>query len=106
MIAGLSDTEQAFLGREVFTPLHRAGRRCWIFGSRARGDHQPFSDVDLLIDGPEASRALLGSLEERLVESNFPYKVDLVHLPDLAESYRERVLRERRAAVEPAHARG
>jgi len=54
--------------------------KIYLFGSRARGDNTPFSDVDI---GFLASRDItdkLTILKEILEESNFPYKVDLVDL--------------------------
>jgi len=54
--------------------------KVYLFGSRARGDNTPFSDVDI---GFLASRDIsdkLTILKEILEESNFPYKVDLVDL--------------------------
>jgi len=95
VIHGLTDSEQQFLQREVVLPLTRAGFRVWCFGSRARGEQQRFSDVDLLVDGPGHSRAVIGEIEEKLVDSHFPYKVDIVAEADLASSYRESVRRER-----------
>lgn len=95
MISGLSATERRFLHDEVIQPLQRAGYRVWCFGSRARGDERRFSDVDLLVSGDGNPRRLVGAIEERLVDSNFPYKVDIVIESDLAEAYRDRVLRER-----------
>lgn len=66
-------------------------------------DASGFSDVDLLVSpatsgsaaGARTARALIGAIRERLEESRFPYKVDLVYEPDLAEAYREAVTRER-----------
>ncbi|MBE9540577.1 MAG: nucleotidyltransferase domain-containing protein [Proteobacteria bacterium] len=30
-------------------PLKNQGANVWIFGSRARGDHQEYSDLDLMV---------------------------------------------------------
>jgi predicted nucleotidyltransferase len=103
MIAGLDAAEHAFIERQVVAPLRAAGHRVWCFGSRARGDASGFSDVDLLVSpatsgsaaGARTARALIGAIREQLEESRFPYKVDLVYEPDLAEAYREAVTRER-----------
>lgn len=50
-----------------------------IFGSRAMGNHQPFSDIDLVImkyDGDLSEMSLVhDSLEE---ETNLPYFTDLI----------------------------
>lgn len=91
----LTSGELAFLERTVVEPLAEAGYRVSCFGSRARGEGAPYSDVDLLVEGPGRPRALLSVINERLVESNFPYKVDLVLEADLADSFRSNVLAER-----------
>ena len=95
MTLRLSKAELEFLGANVVQPLAEAGYRVWCFGSRARGEGAPYADVDLLVEGKGRPRQLLGEIRERLIESNFPYKVDLVLEADLAESYREGVLAER-----------
>lgn len=91
----LTEEERQFLTRTVAEPLAEAGYRVWCFGSRARGEGARYADVDLLVEGPDKPRALISEINERLVESNFPYKVDLVLEADLAESYRASVLAER-----------
>jgi len=95
MTLRLSQAELDFLATNVVRPLQKAGYRVSCFGSRARGEGAAYADVDLLIEGPGKPRKLLGEINERLIESNFPYKVDLVLEADLAESYREGVMREK-----------
>ncbi|WP_221928602.1 nucleotidyltransferase family protein [Balnearium lithotrophicum] len=57
----------------------------YLFGSRAREDNTPFSDVDIgfLADHDISDKLVL--LREVLEESNFPYKVDLVDLSSNGE---------------------
>ncbi|WP_035518267.1 nucleotidyltransferase family protein [Pseudohaliea rubra] len=95
MTLRLSEAELAFLDANVVQPLHQAGYRVSCFGSRARGGGAPYADVDLLIEGSGKPRQLVGEINEKLTESNFPYKVDLVLEADLAESYRDGVMREK-----------
>ncbi len=95
MSISLSDEELKFLGENVVKPLSSIGYKVWCFGSRARGDGAKFADVDILIEGPGKPRAVISEIEERLIESNFPYKVDLVLEVDLAESYRDSVFADR-----------
>lgn len=50
-----------------------------VFGSRAGGRVKPFSDIDLLLEGPAPlSLSQLGTLADAFDESLLPYKVDLV----------------------------
>ena len=43
---GLSEDELNTLAQLVVGPLVGAGAKVWCFGSRARGDHKKFSDID------------------------------------------------------------
>jgi predicted nucleotidyltransferase len=49
----------------------------YLFGSRARGDHKKYSDLDICFfeDIPWAVRS---DIKEDFEESRLPYKVDLV----------------------------
>ena len=67
---------------------------CRILGSRARGDHWPFSDLDILVQGSSNS-SLLSSIAEKLEESNLPFRVDLVGEGDLADAYKVNVERDK-----------
>lgn len=52
--------------------------------------HQPFSDVDLLVLGDrQRLHKIVSEATEILEESNFPYKVDIVFVDDLADSYKQ-----------------
>jgi predicted nucleotidyltransferase len=92
---GLTDSESAFIFQRVVEPLEKLGARVWCFGSRARGDHRPSSDLDFLVESSEDLRGKLFEISDALVESNFPYKVDLVQEKNLAKSYRAQIERER-----------
>lgn len=94
---GLTDKELSFLKDELVRPMSQLGAKVYVFGSRARGDHQQFSDLDILIEpGEEDIKSSLLLIKEKLEESNFPYKVDIVLFSDLATSYRENVLMDRK----------
>ncbi|MFO1533308.1 MAG: nucleotidyltransferase family protein [Thermoplasmatota archaeon] len=71
------------------------GRRAWLFGSRARGDARPDSDVDLLVEMAPGSDlfdmgGMWGDLEEIL-----PVPFNLVSVGGLKGRFKENVLRER-----------
>ncbi|MDX9731324.1 MAG: nucleotidyltransferase domain-containing protein [Bdellovibrionales bacterium] len=92
---GLSEEEYHWIEKEVFAPLKRAGATLWCYGSRARGDHKKFSDLDIMLESNEDLASLIGTLEETLSQSNFPYKVDIVQERDFAESYKSGYLKDR-----------
>lgn len=94
---GLSSHDFATLRACVVAPLQQAGATVWLFGSRARGDHKKFSDIDLLYSfaGGHEPRGLLSELKENAEVSRLPYRVDLVCREELAESYKEGVERDK-----------
>lgn len=48
-----------------------------LYGSRAKGDFKPGSDIDLTLLGDRLDFRILGELAARLEESPIPYQVDL-----------------------------
>ncbi len=72
------------------------GVKIVLFGSRARGDYTRVSDIDvgILLGEDETNRRKFILLEERVENSNIPYKVDLVNLSQTSEEFREKALRE------------
>lgn len=48
-----------------------------LYGSRAKGNHRPGSDIDLTLIGDRLDLIILGKLAARLEESLIPYQVDL-----------------------------
>ena len=94
---GLKQDDLLYLRREVFEPLKAAGLKVFCFGSRARGDYKPFSDVDIMLEGMTSAEheTLVSRIHEKLVNSNFPYKVDLVDHRNFASSYLDSYEREK-----------
>ena len=69
-----------------------AGAKAYVFGSRAVGGARRYSDLDLALawDRP-LGVALLGVIAEALSESDLPYKVDLLDLATVDNSFLERI---------------
>lgn len=84
---GLTDSEYQLIYNLVIMPLKKEGATVWCFGSRARGDNKPFSDVDLMIESSKNIDALLGKIKEDLEESYLPYKVDIALLSKFSKEY-------------------
>jgi predicted nucleotidyltransferase len=59
-----------------------------IFGSRAKGTHSRYSDVDLLIECEALPAGALSKIAESLEETSLPYKFDLVDAGKLAPEYK------------------
>ncbi len=98
MIQGLTDAEFKFLQKKLIQPLKEKKALVFLFGSRATGKYQRFSDIDLLfvpaIDGSTPMH-FIHSLLSEIEDSHFPYKVDLVNQNELASSYRASVAKEK-----------
>lgn len=63
------------------------GVAVWAFGSRVRGNAQPYSDLDLAVFIPLAQRLLVSDLRDALAESNLPFPVDLHVWDELPPSF-------------------
>lgn len=63
-----------------------------IFGSRATGNHKPFSDVDIAITGDSIDWQTAAHLKTLLEETTFPYFVDVVAIDNtLSDELRESI---------------
>jgi len=84
------NTEQyELINKNIVEPIEAIGAKVYCYGSRARGDNHPFSDLDLMIEPSSGVEINPGPYLEFVEKSNFPYKVDLVCLPEFAEAYLE-----------------
>lgn len=52
-------------------------RSALLYGSRAKGNFRPGSDIDLTLIGEGLTLAMLGRIAGQLEESSIPYQVDL-----------------------------
>jgi predicted nucleotidyltransferase len=57
--------------------------RVILYGSRAKGNYKPFSDVDIVLVGDALSRADINRLYASIDESSLPYKFDVSLLASL-----------------------
>jgi predicted nucleotidyltransferase len=70
----------------------------WVFGSRATNRAKPFSDLDLAleaIDGTNVDPKIILSLENEFENSNLPWKVDVIDLNSVSETFKEIIKRDR-----------
>lgn len=92
---------QAQLLRELIEKVLLPGQivDMWIFGSRARGTHRRYSDVDIVIStkaGAAFSHRQKLELQDAIEDSDFPYKVEWVLEPDIYPPYRPGIMADRK----------
>ncbi|GFK95091.1 hypothetical protein NNJEOMEG_02945 [Fundidesulfovibrio magnetotacticus] len=56
---------------------HPSVERAVLYGSRAKGNHRPGSDIDLTLHGETLTSRELGDLAEELDDLLLPYRIDL-----------------------------
>lgn len=97
MKLGLSVSDYELFRTLVLEPLKKMSVQVFVFGSRSKGTHHQFSDLDLLlvIQGSAFERSELAKIKETIEESRFPIKIDFVIDSELADSYRLQVDQEK-----------
>lgn len=72
---GLTDKEIQKL-QELFAVNDRI-EQVILYGSRAKGNYKPFSDVNITLVGSGLSRTDVNALHAAIDESTLPYKFDI-----------------------------
>ena len=68
---------------------HCSDKTIWAFGSRAKHQPKPYSDLDLAIISDTAlALSLLATLEHEFSESDLPFKVDIVDWATCSAEFR------------------
>lgn len=66
--------------------------KIYLFGSRARGTNSEWSDIDLALDaGKRLPQLSVGELNDIMVATNLPYKVDIVDVYAVSEDMRKSI---------------
>jgi uncharacterized protein len=79
----------------IFEILREENVTVILFGSRARGDFNRVSDIDIgILPGKNFDRRKLVFLKDRIEDLNIPYTVDIVDLSRVSEDFKEKALRE------------
>lgn len=71
---------------------HGVHQKTYVFGSRARGDHKKYSDLDLLVkqDQPLETAVLVG-LKDDFENSDLPFTVDLVEWCKISDDFKKNI---------------
>lgn len=74
----------------------------WAFGSRVKGSCRPASDLDLAVHcDKETARKDLPRLNEALIESDLPFKVQILDFDRLPETMRATIKKRYVALYQP-----
>lgn len=78
--------------RKIVAPIAQkyGVERIFLFGSRARGDSTPGSDIDLRVDKGKVKGFAIGGLYEDLSEA-FQMKLDLLTTGSLDEDFLQKI---------------
>ncbi|POO55074.1 hypothetical protein CTT39_17410 [Agrobacterium rosae] len=68
--------------------------RIILFGSRAVGDHDERSDVDLAIAAPDLSRHELAFLRDKITHGRTLYKIMVTRLEGMPATLQDRVIKQ------------
>ena len=84
--------EEMALVRVILAAHLPPGATVLAFGSRVKGAHRPYSDLDLALDaGRPLSLDEHARLAEAFSESDLPFKVDLVDLRLASDAFRRHI---------------
>lgn len=72
---GLTDMEMEQI-RSIFAS-HKEVKQVWLYGSRARDEHQHYSDVDLMLVGKDVDLTCMAQIDEQLDDLLLPYRFDI-----------------------------
>lgn len=74
---------------------HFPSAKIYLYGSRARGDHSLYSDIDIAIDVEEKVDAHKMALVRTSIEDlNIPLEVDVVDFYEIPEKMRKKITTE------------
>jgi uncharacterized protein len=94
---GLNKKQYSILQEVLKKYVDETQFKILIFGSRARGDFKPFSDIDICIldEKIKYPNPKLFELKEALYDSSLIYMVDVQAFSEIAsKGFRQRVLNE------------
>jgi predicted nucleotidyltransferase len=79
---------QAQLKKILFQHIDPKNYTVFVFGSRATGASETFSDIDIGIEGQPLSAKTKREIEEALEESDIPFRVDIVDFSTVNDRFR------------------
>lgn len=86
----ISDAEKKIL-LAIFNK-YKKDFEVFAFGSRARGDHKKYSDLDICLKGTsKVDPSIISNIKNNFQESTLPYTVDIVDWNDISEKFQNNI---------------
>lgn len=65
----------------------------FLFGSRAKGIHGPFADINIGVQTSQLDPHLITNIQETIKESFVPFHVDIVDFNKVSQSFKREALK-------------
>lgn len=85
---GLEDRHINFIKEMLKKNIPNPEAKFYIFGSRAKGNNRPYSDIDIAIDYCDLTSVQKSKLKSDFENSTFPYEVDIIDLNTIKENFK------------------
>lgn len=86
----ISESEEKII-RDIFKK-YKLDSDIYVFGSRARGDHKKYSDLDICLKGKtKIDPEILLNLKNEFQDSDLPFTVDIVDWNDISEKFQKNI---------------
>lgn len=90
MNSGVSKSDLELIKNEIIKNLGQTKNpKIYLYGSRAKGNFRPYSDIDLLLIADQYDEQSLSQAD--FEQLDIPYKVDFVLDKDLFAAYRDEI---------------
>ena len=74
---------------------HLPATKIFLFGSRARKDNIPQSDIDIALDNNlKIDKYIISLIKEDLEESILPFTVDVVDLNNITQDFKKNIMKD------------
>ncbi|MDR0311040.1 MAG: nucleotidyltransferase domain-containing protein [Acidobacteriota bacterium] len=96
-----SESEREII--EDILRLHVPNCEVRVFGSRYKGTHKPYSDIDMAIVGKELLDIhKMGELKDAFEESDLPYRADVMDWNAISPAFQSTIMLGGYETIQPA----
>lgn len=91
------NTNEEHIKQKIINVIHALMPQAdiYLFGSRAKNQHNERSDYDIALDaGNQLNRLDVGEISDMLNASNMPYHFDIIDIHNIGEDFKQVIIRE------------